>query len=215
MQEAQGVGGGRGGGGAVDPDALYAAALLQPDVGGPAAGGEDVGVGDLAGGGLGVDEGEVGVVAFADVASAVYAVDVGGGVAVGAFCHFGAHHVDEQGKRELYAGGAAGGGEGASLLVCHEMRGVVGGKHVDLAGEEGHAQGHALRGALDRGVHLDAGAQAGVVGGGEEQVVHGHLRGNELLGYGGVAELEEVELGGCGDMADVEAAAVRAGELHG
>ncbi len=87
---------------------------------------------------------------------------------------------------------------------------MVGGEEADaLSAEQGLAQGGAVGGVFDRGIHFYARAFAGVVVGAPHEVVGRHFGcGLGTRGYHG-------QLVGCGDVADGDGPAVFLGEGEG
>ena len=154
-------------------------------VGGPAAFGVLGGIGDEMGG-VGVEDDEVGVVAFADEATAVDVVDEGRIVAhegddvgdgeqtlVGEVHHDVERMLD---GRETGLGGEVMVGE----FFVDEMWRMVGGDGVDETRAQGMEECRTVVGRLDGRVALDAIALVGIVVGREIEIVRTGL-GRDLL----------------------------------
>ncbi len=124
-----------------------------------------------------------------------------------------AGEFDEDEQRMLDERQAGRGLEVGLRFLVPGVRGVVGRDDVDDARGHGGAHGVTVGGGLDGGVALDLVAEAGVVGVGEPEVVHAGFGGQALAFERRGAE--ERELLGGGDVQDVQAGVVAAGQFGG
>ena len=167
---------------------------------------------------LGVHDDEVGPVAFADEAAAFDAEEHGGGVAGaldGGLEREGAlrDEVQEHLERVLHERQAGRGLEVGLRLLFAGVRSVVGRDHVDDAGSHGGADRGPVGGRLDRRVAFDLVAEAGVILFGEPEMVHAGF-GRQALALERRGA-EQRELFGGGDVQDVQARVVTAGQFGG
>lgn len=183
----------------------------------PAAMGEDRLLRYRAGFGQTLHQGQVGPVAFAQVAALFDGEALGHGVA-GLFhqqrqwqqvvghqlqqCRQGVLHQRQAGRRLPV---------GTSLLL-QAVRRVVGADDVQASTEQGLAQGVAIGALLDRRVALDQVAEGGVVAVVEVQVVGADLGGDPFAGRR--AGHEQLEFACRADVQHVQARAMAAGQAH-